>query len=133
MLQQVKPATSATTYNQWKEEFVRVLVSKIHRLCYDSLTICFQNLIHQLLDECTSAKEPVKIPRLLLSGWSELAEANMDIANVDPSKVDRLDPRAEEHPWNEAGVQTRPTTPTKEIAETIQVYCHKFCFEKSSI
>jgi hypothetical protein len=64
----------------------------------------------------------------VLSAWSELADANMDGTKVDPSKVNRLDQRAEEHTWNQVGVITRPTTPTKATTDIIKTYRGEYFF-----
>jgi hypothetical protein len=69
----------------------------------------------------------------VLSVWSELADANMDGTNVDLSKVDRLDQRTEDHSWNQAGVITRPTTPTQETTDIIKCYRSEYFFLKQKV
>jgi hypothetical protein len=64
----------------------------------------------------------IKIPSLVLSAWSEWAQAEDDIVNVDPSRVETSDERVLTHSWHQANVETRPSTPSAEGKAFLKKY-----------
>jgi hypothetical protein len=56
----------------------------------------------------------IKVPRVVLSGWSEWAEARKKAVSVDPARIGSTDARIAKHPWHQPNEETRPNTPTPE-------------------
>jgi hypothetical protein len=85
-------------------------------------------MCHDLIDECAEAGVLVKIPLLVLSGWSEWADALKDETKVVASRVKSSDERAAKHSWHQADIPTRPSTPTGAVKAIIEKYSGEFGF-----
>lgn len=127
-LQDLQPSASASTFTDWKKEFAKVLVSINLGFLTVYLTSLLQNLSHKFIDECVSTGVRIKIPRLVLSAWSEWADARKSEAKVDPSRVNDFDHRVVQHSWHDEDEETPPTSPTEATTDILNNYHGKSLF-----
>jgi hypothetical protein len=91
-----------------------------------------QKQCHSFLRECSKAKVLIKIPSVVLSAWAEWNSARGDTSKIRLERVDRNDPRLKENMWHKADVETRPCTPSLEIADDIAKIKGKYAFHFSN-